>query len=85
MIHLSADGQFLTMGVPGIYWTADIPGYVNFYKRGGAVGQTFSGNAKGDEFGWYVALSGDWQTTLSVGAWSNNQNGSNSGQVQVSK
>lgn len=84
-VDLSGDGSILAIGVSGWDVSSD-EGAVRVYEWNGSVwnqlGSDIVGAASGDRFGKAVALSEDG-TRLLVGAPSNDDGGTDAGQVQV--
>jgi hypothetical protein len=82
LVSLSADGTIVSVGVP--YSNS---GYVRVYgfepdTGWSQIGSDLVGEAAGDKFGTSISLSADG-TRLAVGAYLNDGNGLDSGQVQV--
>ncbi|MES2573956.1 MAG: T9SS type A sorting domain-containing protein [Bacteroidota bacterium] len=82
-VSLSGDGSILAIGAPFID-----SGLVRVYKNVSdiwtQVGSDIDGKAAGDENGYGISLSTDG-STLAIGAYKNDGNGSNSGSVRVYK
>ena len=83
-VALSADGSRIAIGA--IDNTGLTPGRVEVYDWNGTAwvqtGTDIDGEAAGDQFGVSVALSSDGNR-LAIGAYFNDGNGNNSGQVRV--
>ena len=84
-VSLSSDGNTVAIGSPQIY-SVDA-GYVRVYKFNseGAwtqMGSDINGEATYDYFGSSVSISSDGNT-VAIGAYGNDDNGNNSGQVRV--
>ena len=82
-IAISGDANVIAVGAPS---AVSNYGIVKLFKNTSntwnQIGVTLQGDNYGDNFGNYVDLSDDG-TTLAVGAWGSDANGSNSGQVKV--
>jgi len=86
-MSLSADGKTLAVGAPYSDRKADNSGYVGvFHESDDSIwndfGRVIYGDVAFDELGSSVSLSRDGKT-LAIGAWGNDGNGEDSGQVRV--
>lgn len=87
-VDLSEDGMTLAIGAWGNDDNGIDSGGVMVYHREGngsswkQLGRAMNGGAVGDRFGNTISLSGDGNT-IAVGAYSNNDNGEDSGEVKV--
>ncbi|MEZ4914984.1 MAG: hypothetical protein R2798_13095 [Chitinophagales bacterium] len=85
-VAFSADGSRLAIGAPGNDDNGTDAGQVRVYDWSGSawvqVGADIDGEAADDRSGWSVALSADGNR-LAIGAYANDDNGTNAGQVRV--
>jgi hypothetical protein len=85
-VSLSDDGTMVAIGAPLNDGSGKNAGHVRVYSFDGTawvkVGDDIDGEANADNSGWSVSLSGD-STTVAIGAYKNDGNGSNSGHVRV--
>ena len=77
-VDISPDGNSLAVGSPGSS-ADDRPGYVKVFDLGTdswkQVGQTITGKANGDGFGWTVSLSDDAKTLAVSAPFTNRKDG----------
>lgn len=87
-VSLSADGSVVAIGAFRNGGNGDRAGHVRVYENNAGtwtqVGSDIDGEAAEDRSGWSVALSDDG-TVVAIGAYQNNNNGNNAGQVRVFK
>lgn len=84
-VSLSDDGETLAIGAPWSNLNGEVSGHVNVYKYESESWQQIGSSLIGsisDQFGWSLSLSSDG-SILSVGAPSNDSNGSTSGAVRI--
>ncbi|MDG1811262.1 MAG: Ig-like domain-containing protein [Polaribacter sp.] len=86
-LAISEDGTTLAIGASfNDNQNGTNSGHVRIYSYDGnnwlQLGQDINGEAKGDQFGYSVSLSGDGKNVV-IGTPMNNENGSNSGHVRV--
>ena len=85
-VALSADGTVLAIGAIGNDGNGDDSGQVRLYRNVGGswsqIGSDIDGEAEYDYSGSSVALSADG-SVVAIGAWENDGNGDNSGQVRL--
>ena len=85
-VSLSSDGTTLAIGAYGNDDTANGAGHVRVYSWNGSawtkLGDDIDGEAADDRSGGSVSLSSDG-TTVAIGAYANDGNGSNAGHVRV--
>ena len=87
-VSLNSDGSIVAIGGPGHYNTSTTAGYVRIYEnRSGTwtqVGNTINGETIKDRFGCSVSLNNDG-STLAIGAYWNDNSGTDAGYVQIYK
>jgi hypothetical protein len=87
-VSLSSDGSTVAIGAPYNDGNGSNAGHVRVYKNISGtwtqIGSDIDGEAAGDYSGESVSLSNDG-STLAVGAWNNDGNGSGSGHVRIYK
>ena len=85
-VSLSSDGTTVAIGAYGNDDTASLAGHVRVYRWNGSawtkLGDDIDGEAAIDSSGGSVSLSSDG-TTVAIGAYQNDGNGSNAGHVRV--
>jgi plastocyanin/aerobic-type carbon monoxide dehydrogenase small subunit (CoxS/CutS family) len=85
-VSLSSDGTTVAIGAYLNDGTASNAGHVRVYSWNGSawtkLGDDIDGEAADDRSGYSVSLSSDG-TTVAIGAWHNNGNGSKAGHVRV--
>ena len=85
-VSLSSDGTIVAIGAIGNDGTGSNSGHVRLYEWNGSAwqqkGNDIDGEAAGDFSGISTSLSSDG-TIVAIGAYSNDDNGSNSGHVRV--
>jgi hypothetical protein len=85
-VSISSNGKRLAIGIPLSDENGFNSGQAKIFEEVNGtwsqVGQDINGEAIGDNFGSSVALSSDG-TVIAVGAPSNDENGSNAGQVRI--
>jgi plastocyanin/aerobic-type carbon monoxide dehydrogenase small subunit (CoxS/CutS family) len=85
-VSLSSDGTTVAIGAYGNDDTASLAGHVRVYRWNGSawtkLGDDIDGEAADDRSGGSVSLSSDG-TTVAIGAYANDGNGSNAGHVRV--
>ena len=85
-VSLSADGSTVAIGAYLNDGTGDNAGHVRVYSWGGSswtqLGADIDGEAANDYSSWSVSLSADG-TTMAIGAYYNDGNGSDAGHVRV--
>ena len=87
-VSLSSDGTTVAIGALWNDGNGSYSGHVRIYAWNSATsaweqqGADIDGEAAGDESGWSVSLSSDG-TTVAIGAYGNDGNGSNSGHVRI--
>jgi len=83
-VSLSSDGTRVAIGAPG--GNGNDSGQVRIYEYNGTawtqLGGDIDGEAADDESGYSVSLSSDG-TRVAIGAYLNDDNGNNSGQVRI--
>ena len=85
-VSLSGDGKTVAIGAEGNDGNGTDSGHVRVYNLDGnewqKIGQDIDGEAADDYFGRSVSLSADG-TTVAIGAYGNDGNGTDSGHVRV--
>lgn len=85
-VSLNNDGNTVAIGARYNDDNGKKSGHFNVFRWDGTAwvqkGEDIAGKASGDEFGWYVSLSGDGNT-VAAGAPTNDDNGSDSGHVRI--
>lgn len=85
-VDLSSDGSIVAMGAHFSDENGNNTGHVRVYQNVSGVwtkiGSNIIGEAAGDRSGYNLSLSSDG-TILAIGAYQNDGNGSNSGQVRI--
>jgi hypothetical protein len=85
-VSLSSDGTRVAIGAPGNGSNGNYSGHVRVYEYSGnawtQVGGDIDGEAAEDQSGFSVALSNDGKR-VAIGAYLNDDNGNNSGQVRI--
>ena len=85
-VSLSADGSTVAIGAHGNDGNGSASGHVRIYQYINSswqqLGADIDGEASGDVSGWSVSLSDDG-STVAIGAFQNDGNGSDSGHVRI--
>ena len=85
-VDLSSDGNIVAIGSPRNSGSGIEAGLVKIFEWNGSdwaqKGMDIEGEDAGDESGWAVSISSDGNT-VAIGAFVNNGNGINSGQVRI--
>jgi Flp pilus assembly pilin Flp len=87
-VSLSSDGSIVAIGATDNDGNGNSAGHVRVYQNVSGtwtqVGSDIDGEASGDESGWSVSLSSDG-STVAIGAYLNDGNGTSAGHVRVYK
>ncbi len=85
-VCMSSDGSVVAIGARGNDENGSLSGHVRIYQNIGGtwtqIGDDINGEAEGDNSGWAVSLSADG-STVAIGAFGNDGNGSDAGHVRI--